>query len=41
MNPILIFDFKSSSDLSNWKVVNDGVMGGTSRSKFNLVFRFE
>ena len=36
MNPILIFDFKSSSDLSNWKVVNDDVMGGTSKSKFYL-----
>lgn len=36
MNPILIFDFNTKSDLSNWRVVNDGVMGGTSRSKFYL-----
>ena len=36
MNPILLFDFTVSSELSNWQVINDGVMGGTSRSKFYL-----
>ena len=36
MNPIIVFDFNTKSDLSNWRVVNDGVMGGTSRSKFYL-----
>ena len=36
MNPIIVFDFKTKSDLNNWQVVNDGVMGGTSRSKFYL-----
>ena len=36
MNPIIIFDFSTKSDLNNWQVVNDGVMGGTSRSKFYL-----
>ena len=36
MNPIIVFDFNTKSDLNNWQVVNDGVMGGTSRSKFYL-----
>lgn len=36
MNSILIFDFNATSNLSNWQVVNDGVMGGTSKSKFYL-----
>jgi hypothetical protein len=29
-----IFDFETSSDLSNWKIVNDDVMGGRSNGKF-------
>ena len=36
MNSIEIFDFKTNSDLRNWQIVNDGVMGGTSKSKFYL-----
>lgn len=36
MKPILIFDFNLKSDLSNWKIVNDAVMGGKSTSKFYL-----
>lgn len=36
MNNIEIFDFKTNSDLRNWQIVNDGVMGGTSQSKFYL-----
>ena len=36
MKPIVIFDFNADSDISDWQVVNDGVMGGTSRSKFYL-----
>ncbi len=32
----VIFEFNSNSDLSNWTVVNDGVMGGTSSSNFYL-----
>ena len=36
MNPIKIFDFDLKSDLSNWKIVNDAVMGGVSESKFYL-----
>ena len=36
MKPILIFDFNLKSDLSDWKIVNDVVMGGKSESKFYL-----
>lgn len=36
MNAIKIFDFNLESDLANWKVVNDAVMGGISKSKFYL-----
>lgn len=31
-----IFDFSKESDISDWKIVNDVVMGGQSRSKFYL-----
>ena len=34
LNPILLFDFSKDSDLSNWKVVDDGIMGGVSSSDF-------
>ncbi|WP_396143897.1 CIA30 family protein [Flavobacterium sp.] len=36
LNPILLFDFSKGSNLSNWKVVDDGVMGGVSSSDFFL-----
>jgi len=36
MDDLVIFDFNSKSDLSNWNVVNDGVMGGKSNSQFYL-----
>ena len=36
MEPILIFYFNLKSDLNNWKIVNDAVMGGKSQSKFYL-----
>lgn len=36
MHPLLIFDFDVKSDLKNWKVVNDGVMGGQSESELYL-----
>ncbi|MDI5894663.1 CIA30 family protein [Flavobacterium algoritolerans] len=36
MNVIKVFDFNLESDLENWKVVNDAVMGGESESKFYL-----
>ena len=34
--PIVIFDFDLKSDLQNWRIVNDSVMGGTSKSIFYL-----
>ncbi|MDF1517190.1 MAG: CIA30 family protein [Lutibacter sp.] len=33
---MVIFDFNKESDISNWKIVNDAVMGGQSSSKFYL-----
>lgn len=36
MNDAVLFEFNSKSDLSNWQVVNDGVMGGRSKSQFYL-----
>ncbi|WP_338764847.1 CIA30 family protein [Bernardetia sp. ABR2-2B] len=34
--PILIFDFNKTSDISDWKIVDDVVMGGRSNGKFYL-----
>jgi Complex I intermediate-associated protein 30 (CIA30) len=39
MNSITIFDFNVNSNADNWKIVDDGVMGGVSTSKF-LVMEF-
>jgi len=33
---MLIFDFNKTSDVSDWRLVNDFVMGGRSTSKFYL-----
>ena len=33
---MILFDFKNDSSLSNWTIVNDVVMGGSSDSKFYL-----
>jgi hypothetical protein len=33
---MVIFDFNLASDISNWKIVNDVVMGGKSTSNFYL-----
>lgn len=35
-NSFVIFDFNKKSDLSNWYVVDDGVMGGRSVGEFYL-----
>ncbi|MDO9275995.1 MAG: CIA30 family protein [Lutibacter sp.] len=35
-NSMVIFDFNKQSDISDWKMVNDAVMGGKSGSKFYL-----
>lgn len=31
---MMIFDFSSKDDANGWQIVNDGVMGGLSRSEF-------
>lgn len=33
---MVIFDFNKESDISDWEIVNDAVMGGQSSSKFYL-----
>ena len=33
---MVIFDFNKESDISDWKIVNDAVMGGQSGSKFHI-----
>lgn len=33
-NYMVLFDFKSDSDISNWRVVDDVVMGGQSNGNF-------
>jgi len=33
---MVIFDFSKESDISDWEIVNDAVMGGRSGSKFNI-----
>lgn len=34
MRETVLFDFKSATQLERWRIVNDGVMGGLSQSKF-------
>lgn len=36
MTPISVFDFSTNSDLSYWRVVDDGVMGGRSAGRLSL-----
>lgn len=36
MNTQLIFDFNKSSNIQDWRIVNDIVMGGKSSSSFTL-----
>lgn len=36
MNSQIIFDFTKQSSLSQWQIVDDGVMGGKSQSNFYL-----
>lgn len=35
-NSTLIFDFQKDSDISNWKIVDDVVMGGRSSGSFEI-----
>jgi len=34
--PFVLFDFSKESNIQNWTVVNDGVMGGLSKGNFSL-----
>lgn len=34
--PFVLFDFSKESNIENWSVVNDGVMGGLSRGSFSV-----
>ena len=34
--PQSIFDFTTTADISQWRIVNDGVMGGLSKGSFSL-----
>ncbi|WP_238990964.1 CIA30 family protein [Flavobacterium sp. LMO6] len=36
MNTTIIFDFNKSSSISNWKIIDDGVMGGLSQGRFSI-----
>lgn len=36
VNNPLIFEFNKSSDIKDWKIVDDGVMGGKSAGSFSL-----
>ena len=35
-NTLILFDFTQKSNLSNWYVIDDGVMGGLSQGNFDL-----
>ena len=35
-SPQVLFDFQPEANLKNWYIVNDGVMGGVSRSQFQI-----
>lgn len=35
-NSKVIFDFNTNSNISNWRIINDAVMGGMSKGKFFL-----
>lgn len=36
MNPLILYDFNGKTRLTDWVVVNDGVMGGLSRGSLTL-----
>jgi hypothetical protein len=36
MNPELIYNFSAKSNPSDWRIIDDGVMGGESQGKFNI-----
>lgn len=36
MNNTMLFDFSTGANIDQWRVVNDGVMGGLSQSQFSV-----
>lgn len=36
MNTTTLFDFNKNDSIDNWRVINDGVMGGLSQSEFSI-----
>ncbi|MFK7806641.1 MAG: CIA30 family protein [Saprospiraceae bacterium] len=36
LHPITVFDFNANSDLTNWRIVDDVVMGGRSDGNFKI-----
>ncbi|MEJ2595005.1 MAG: CIA30 family protein [bacterium] len=34
--PVILYDFNATSTLTNWMIVDDGVMGGRSKGNFKL-----
>lgn len=36
MNTTPLFDFNKTENIDDWRVINDGVMGGLSQAKFSL-----
>ena len=34
--PHTLFDFSASADISNWRIIDDGVMGGRSQGNFHI-----
>jgi len=36
MNAVMLFDFSQTSPIDDWRIVNDGVMGGLSQGKFSI-----
>ena len=36
LNTMVIFDFTKNSNLENWQIINDNVMGGMSRSNISI-----
>jgi len=36
VNPKEVFSFNSSSDMTKWLIINDGVMGGLSKGQFAI-----
>ena len=36
MSPLVLFDFEEKSNIQDWMIINDGVMGGLSKGELTL-----